>query len=82
MYLLFLMYVFGFFDSVFADEEEPPPLSHLLETFGPGTFATPEEIASDEENDAKLWVDIVQSIKQWQQSKVIKVQQRKNGLHR
>ena len=37
---------------------------------------------SDEENDAKLWTDIVESIKSWQQSKVIKIQQRNRGLHR
>ena len=37
---------------------------------------------SDEENDAKLWTDIVESIKDWQQSKVIKIQQRNRGLHR
>jgi len=63
-------------------EEETPPLTHLLEAFGPGTFATLEEMASDEENDAKLWTDIVESIKDWQQSKVIKIQQRNRGLHR
>ena len=37
---------------------------------------------SDEENDAKLWTDVVESIKDWQQSKVIKIQQRNRGLHR
>ena len=26
-------------------EEETPPLTHLLEAFGPGTFATLEEMA-------------------------------------
>ena len=46
--------------------------SLLLENFGPGTFASPEEIASDEKNDAKLWLDIVESIKEWQQQKFLK----------
>ena len=63
-------------------EEDETPLTHLMEAFGPGTFSTPEEMASDEENDAKLWVDIVESIKNWQQNKVFKIQQRKRGLHR
>ena len=45
--------------------------SLLLDNFGPGTFASAEEITSDEENDAKLWSDIIQSIKNWQMSKLI-----------
>lgn len=34
--------------------------------------------AVDEENDAKLYVDIVESIKQWQQNKIRKIRQQKS----
>ena len=44
----------------------------LLENFGPGTFASAEEIAADEENDAKLWFDLIQSMEIWQNNKFIR----------
>ena len=71
-------------DSLYTDQDDSSldnnPLA-LLETFGPGSFATPEEIASDEENDAKLWMDMLQSIQQWQRNKILK-EQNKTLHHR
>ena len=46
-----------------------PPENLLLETFGPGTFATPEEVASDEANDDQLYYHMVESIRIWQRNK-------------
>ena len=37
------------------------------------------EISSDEENDAKLWRDMVVSMRQWQQRKLQKEKNIKNG---
>ena len=64
-----------FEDDLLNEIQEP-----ILDTFGTH-FVSPEEVASDEENDGKLWVDIVQSIKQWQENKVRKLR-RKLGLSR
>ena len=43
----------------------------LLDNFGPSTFASANEIIADEENDAKIWSDVIQSIKNWQMNKLI-----------
>ena len=44
----------------------------FLDTFGPGTFATPEEIEADEANDAQLYLDMVESIRVWQRNKQLR----------
>ena len=49
----------------------------LLENFGPGTFASAEEIAADEENDAKLWFDLIQSMEIWQNNKLIRAKRKR-----
>ena len=67
------------FDDDLLDSNEIQD-SILLGKFG-ATFANPDEFASDEENDGKLWLDIVQSIKQWQENKIRKLR-RKLGLSR
>ena len=41
----------------------------FLENFGPGTFSSSEDAASDEANDAQLYLDMVQSIQIWQRNK-------------
>ena len=43
----------------------------LLDNFGPSTFASANEIIADEENDAKIWSDVIQSIKNWQMNKLM-----------
>ena len=52
----------------------------LLENFGPGTFASAEEIAADEENDAKLWFDLIQSMEIWQNNKLIRDKRKRSAL--
>jgi hypothetical protein len=54
----------------------------LMDDFGPTTFASSNEIAEDEENDAKLWIDVVESIRQWQQNKYLKHRRREAGNYR
>ena len=56
--------------SIFAEDLTENNL--LLDNFGPGSFASSEELASDEENDAKLYNDVIQSIKDWQIRKIIR----------
>jgi hypothetical protein len=54
----------------------------LMDDFGPTTFSSSNEIAEDEENDAKLWIDVVESIRQWQQNKYLKHRRREAGNYR
>ena len=41
-----------------------------------------QQTSPDEENDAKLWMDVVESMRQWQQRKQLKERQIQSGHYR
>lgn len=41
-----------------------------------------QQVTPDEENDAKLYIDMVESIRQWQERKQLREEQRRNGHSR
>ena len=43
----------------------------FLDNFGQSTFASVKEILADEENDTKIWNDVIQSIKDWQMNETM-----------
>ena len=59
--------------SLFDDdlEENVDEEILLLNDFGPSSFNSHLE-EPDEENDVQLWLDAIESIKEWQENKLLK----------
>lgn len=60
------------FDDDLSEEESVDDEILLLSDFGPSSFDGHQEELEDEENDVQLWLDAIESIKEWQENKILK----------